>query len=259
MSYDPIPENLMNKIRVMSGCDDVREILNCPHYAVTPDGQVWSVKSFGVSLSLAKIPRRITVRLYKNTSLVKLVNNDRKQVTYSLLKCVALAFIGLPPNVDDWASPIDGDANHISPDNVEWISHSEVMKKSIKRHGGAFVYGEAFSTTKLTAGKVKLMRVDYETGMSQEAIALKYGVTRRTAGRAIRGKDWKQVITSLPTNSNQRRGESQHLAKLTEADVRDIKNRINKGETLSSIARDKHVGVSAIWSIKEGKTWKHVE
>lgn len=258
-SHDPIPEYLMNKIRVMSDCDDVREIPGCPHYAVTSYGQVWSVKPMGVSVEFPKVPRKTKVQIYKGIPLVKLVNEYRKQVTYSLLKCVALAFIGLPPNADEWASPIDGDPTHVSPDNVEWISHSEVTRRSFQRHGGAWIYGEKQHLAKLTQSDVEAIRSEYQAGATQEELAEKYKVHRRTIGRAIRGTHWKQVDTPLPENSNFRHGTAVSLSKLDDDKVRQIRQLLKDGQSLDSIAQQFDVHLSAIWSIKAGKTWKHVQ
>ncbi len=55
------------------------------------------------------------------------------------------------------------------------------------------------------------------------------------------------------------RGERQHLAKLTEADVRAIKVRIAGGEILRVIAEDFGVAKGTVGSIKRGQSWGWVE
>jgi hypothetical protein len=47
-------------------------------------------------------------------------------------------------------------------------------------------------------------------------------------------------------------------AKLTDSDIPHILRRLSAGESQSSISRSYGVGVSAITSIKMGRTWKHV-
>lgn len=47
-------------------------------------------------------------------------------------------------------------------------------------------------------------------------------------------------------------------SKITEADVREIKRRIAKGETAKRIAQDFPISHYAIWDIRSGKTWGQV-
>lgn len=54
-------------------------------------------------------------------------------------------------------------------------------------------------------------------------------------------------------------GEQSPAHKLTEADVRDIKQRLIAGEGCKSIAKDFPVGESAIGEIKAGRSWTHVK
>lgn len=53
-------------------------------------------------------------------------------------------------------------------------------------------------------------------------------------------------------------GEKAPHAILTEIQVREIKNKISQGITLTRIANDYKVSKSAIGMIKRGKNWKHV-
>jgi HNH endonuclease len=54
-------------------------------------------------------------------------------------------------------------------------------------------------------------------------------------------------------------GESNAASVLTVEDVRKIRHLFTQGYSLSAISRKFGVGVSAIHSIKHGKTWKGVE
>lgn len=54
-------------------------------------------------------------------------------------------------------------------------------------------------------------------------------------------------------------GELTHNAKLNADAVRDIRTRRNGGEGLESIAADYGVTGSCVWSVANGKSWKHVE
>lgn len=54
------------------------------------------------------------------------------------------------------------------------------------------------------------------------------------------------------------RGERQYLAKLTEQQVREIRERKRNGETCKQIAVDYPVSYGAIEQIVAGRNWKHV-
>jgi hypothetical protein len=53
-------------------------------------------------------------------------------------------------------------------------------------------------------------------------------------------------------------GSRSSFARLSENDIPLIRNRISSGEKLASIARAYKINPCAIWSIKHGHTWKHV-
>lgn len=53
-------------------------------------------------------------------------------------------------------------------------------------------------------------------------------------------------------------GENSHLSKLTEIQARQILARLQGGESQASLAREYGVGVSTIWGLKTGRTWRHL-
>ena len=58
---------------------------------------------------------------------------------------------------------------------------------------------------------------------------------------------------------HEQRGEKNNSAKLTEADVSAIKERLDSNETTVSISRSFDVSRAAISLIKSGKRWAHVQ
>lgn len=54
------------------------------------------------------------------------------------------------------------------------------------------------------------------------------------------------------------KGSNNLNAKITEADVPIIRQRIAGGETDSAIARDYAVSGALIWQIRKGRSWRHV-
>jgi len=54
----------------------------------------------------------------------------------------------------------------------------------------------------------------------------------------------------------QRKGEAHHKAKLTDKKVREIREAEG---SLAQIARAFGVGKTAVWKVRNGRTWRHVE
>lgn len=57
---------------------------------------------------------------------------------------------------------------------------------------------------------------------------------------------------------NYSRGEHRHSAKLTEAQVREIRARRDAGEKLVVLERDYGISDSQVAKIAKGKRWRHV-
>ena len=53
-------------------------------------------------------------------------------------------------------------------------------------------------------------------------------------------------------------GDRSHLAKLTDAQAREILRRLQEGETQTSLAKEFGVVVSTIWALKTGRIRKHL-
>jgi hypothetical protein len=80
-----------------------------------------------------------------------------------------------------------------------------------------------------------------------------------TADRHAKGRDAAGERNGCSTRPEQYpRGEAQWLAKLTEAQVRDIRRRAADGEFRSVLALEYGMGRSQISRIVRRQTWKHV-
>lgn len=55
-----------------------------------------------------------------------------------------------------------------------------------------------------------------------------------------------------------RRGVDMHTAKLTESGVRDVRRRVNDGESRRAVARSLGISHTAINGLINGKRWRHV-
>ena len=84
--------------------------------------------------------------------------------------------------------------------------------------------------------------------------------TRRKLSIANKGKskseDTKRKISK--SNKGKTSGEKSHMAKLRAEEVAKIKCLLNEGFSMTKIASLYNVSITAIYSIKVGRSWKHI-
>ena len=76
---------------------------------------------------------------------------------------------------------------------------------------------------------------------------------------SLKMKDRVKNLWKDPSFRKSKSGENAPSSKLTEEQVIDIKKRLQKEETQSSIAKIYGVSRASISKIKHNKTWKHVK
>lgn len=135
-----------------------------------------------------------------------------------------------------------------------------------KTHPERFARGERVAGSKLTFEKAQQIRKLYAAGgITQEELGKQFGVTRRAIGLITKGKNWKHVIgesESISLTDPLRRsksGESNSSAKLTENDVRYIRQLHNEGVQTKVISTQFSVTRETIYHILNGLTWKHIQ
>lgn len=69
----------------------------------------------------------------------------------------------------------------------------------------------------------------------------------------------KENAQHAASNELYRRGSSNHMSKLTEKNVIEIRRRISGSESNRSISKDFDVSATAIYHIKNGTNWKYLE
>jgi len=164
-------------------------------------------------------------------------------------RLVAEAFLG----------PSDLPVNHKNFDrmdnravNLEYLSIGDNVRHAAK-HGRL--------ARKLVKEQVLEMEELYRTGAwTKRALALKFGVTDGMIGHILQGHAWKHTLQGPPETSRYIRGEVCKHAKLTEAQVREIRLRYAEGTiSQAELARTYGVGQMTISWIVRGVTWKHVQ
>ncbi|MBU5486473.1 hypothetical protein KQI86_19415 [Clostridium sp. MSJ-11] len=89
-----------------------------------------------------------------------------------------------------------------------------------------------------------------------EITGIEYGCL---SGRYERGDRGKRLIRNINEDKNVPKGSIQHLSKLTEESVSEIKALLRKGVLQKEIAKRYKVSPSAINSIARNRTWKHIK
>lgn len=95
-------------------------------------------------------------------------------------------------------------------------------------------------------------------GERQRVLAEEYGMTRTTVNDIAAGRSWSHVLPTLLIPRGPALGSSRRNAVLTETVVRDVRDRLVLGETVTGLAKEFKVSFMTISDIKKGKTWKHV-
>jgi hypothetical protein len=119
--------------------------------------------------------------------------------------------------------------------------------------------GSKHFKAKLTEAKVAEIRKRYhEDGVASLILAEEYGVTRNTINRVANGSTWSHVPGASKPNSS-KRGENHHFARLTDAQVLEIRELAKVTGMLHREIGEKYgVGQPIISNIVARRTWKYL-
>ena len=118
--------------------------------------------------------------------------------------------------------------------------------------------GEGSATAKLKESDVVEMRGLAAAGASFEELSKKYDVDRSVVSCTCRGLYWQHVGGPV-SEARVPNGAKIRTAKLTEDDVREIRQRFAAGEKVAVLARDFGIAWSTADCVIKRKTWKHIE
>lgn len=105
------------------------------------------------------------------------------------------------------------------------------------------------SNYKLSSGDVHDIKNRLLDGERRGDVANRYGITENYLSRIANSHSWSDVMPDVNLYIN--------VAKLTESDVKEIKEEITSGEKpLCRIAADHNVSIGTIGHIKFGRTWR---
>lgn len=118
--------------------------------------------------------------------------------------------------------------------------------------------GEDNPNAKLLAAEVVAIRGRYIAGARQAELAAEFGVSQSTISRVVRGSNWGPdgAFHGKPRAG---RGERVRTAKLTESDVREVRDEHARGASCAALGRRFGVGRGTILKVVKRRTWAHVD
>lgn len=122
--------------------------------------------------------------------------------------------------------------------------------------------GEASGASRFTEADIMDIRTRAFNGERFDSIGPDYDLSYSGVYQIVRGNSWKHLpILGYTPHSTHRflKGSEQAFSKVTEDDVRKMRERHAAGETIASLAKDFPISDTAISYIVNRKTWKHVE
>lgn len=241
------------------------EELNSETWKPIPDFEMYEVSDLGrvrraIDCRASKKGRILKYGVastgYLQVSLVK-----KRTYTRAIHRLVALAFLGEPPTPKHHVNHKDGDKQNARLANLEYCTPRENLMHSIEVLGYRRD-GEHSGCAKLTDQEVLSIHAALMRGMPPSEIIAKFGVSETQLYRIKKRKTRKEILKDLPTNYPPPelviKGSRVGTSKLTEGDVRQIKELIAQGLSNPLIARRFKVTKNAIQFIRLGQSWKHI-
>lgn len=240
------PERLKMFYHAIDSYVEYREWPRNPKYRAGDDGSIIGL----CGQLLAPFPNKRGGYLS-----VSVGRRDKKRVI-SVHIIVCESWHGLRPHPRLEVAHGNGVNTDNRPENLRWATRLENAHDMIKH--GTVLRGERHPHARLTAENVEEIRADYSTGtVSQRELGSRYGVTMSLIGQVVRGQIWTHIEGEVNGN-HERRGESVLHARLTEGDVRAIRQAAATGTSQSELGRRYGVAQSTIGGIVHGRKWKHV-
>lgn len=120
--------------------------------------------------------------------------------------------------------------------------------------------GEANGSAKLTAAEVGRIKTRLVSGESWIQIANSLGVDRRVIHDILTGKKWGSVVVDgfIPKQPSNQKGSKHPHAKLTEDDVRSMRQESAEGMTGVALAEKYNITRSTVSRILNRRGWPHV-
>lgn len=147
----------------------------------------------------------------------------------------------------------------VNPAHLFLGAHADNMRDAKTK--GRVAWGSRVGTSKLTADIVRGIRGLYEAGHRQKDIAGRYGIAQAYVSEIVTGKKWSRLDGYGDRGGGHMRGEDHIFSKLTNDDVKQIRNEYRRGTRgcgQRELAKRYNVSRRTIQRIVNGEGWKHV-
>ena len=147
----------------------------------------------------------------------------------------------------------DRHGTHTHPESLaRGNSHGSVT------HPESVARGEKCNRSDLTEQDVIDIRRRCAVGERGADIAREYDISPMTISEISHGQKWAHVLSAPVVEGSRAQGENHYLAKLTVAQVLDIRKRRSAGESQKSLSIQFGVSGGAISNIYHGVAWAHI-
>ena len=216
------------------------------------------------SLHVSKKPRKngallTPAEIGKTTAhLAVALYRDKRAKTWQVHQLVLLAFVGPPP---PGMQSRHGTGGNLDNRLANLCYGTSKENKADQVRDGVANRGERCGSAKLTAAIVLECRRRYAAGETQTALAAEFGVSEPTISQLIHGVTWahlREGLDHVPA-PGRARGESHGGAKLTAAEVTEIRARYQAGGiTQYELAAEYGISQPVIGKVVTGKLWAHL-
>ena len=174
---------------------------------------------------------------------------------------VARAFLGERPE-GYVVNHKDGDKNNSRPGNLEYVTRADNQYHALET-GLSPTRGETHPLAKLSEVQIREIRARYTGAWGEQGrLGKEYGVSQMLIGQIVRGEIWTHLdLDYEPKQYRPKKGEPKRgkRAKLTEANVREIRKQHSEGCGQEFLAAKYKVGRQIIRNLVYHKTWKHIK
>lgn len=167
------------------------KIINCKgvDYIVRDDGKVFSTKNVGRGKFHQEIKQRIDADGYPTITVGS--NRDRRSMRVHRL--IAMAFIPNPNNLTD-VDHINNDRTDNRVCNLQWLSHSDNVKRIPKAVASSARRGSNNGRSKLSEDTVKEIRNLYDSGAKNiSELSREFNTPWSTINNIVKRYTWKHV------------------------------------------------------------------
>ncbi|SER52388.1 MULTISPECIES: NUMOD4 domain-containing protein [Pseudomonas] len=193
---------------------------------------------------------------------VQLCDNETKKQEH-VHRLVAQAFC-VKPEGCNVVNHLDGDRQNNLASNLEWTTNQGNITHAYRTGLAIARKGEEIAASKLRADQVRSIRLRLINGESCGSLAKEFGIAVMTVSDIRRGVRWNtpedsDLIEQCRSSAvYTAKGERHPAAKISEADVRDIIQRLISKQSQKEIAKLYSVNPVAISNINMGIAWSHV-